>query len=131
MPASTPAPSSPTTDLSPTDLSTITAALTVLAAMLTSVFHRDVSAYVPVATIVVAGIVTAAVLVAKHRYAAAVAQIAGAGGAVAGTIQSTGLSVSAAVPQDLEEAVKVIVAARTQLEALAAAGMAPAAPPAP
>lgn len=61
-----------TTDFSLTDKATWITLLTWIAAIVAQVFHTDLSALVPAAAWLAAGIVTAVVAHAKHNYQAAV-----------------------------------------------------------
>lgn len=67
-----------TPDISLTDRTTWIGLLTLVAAVLSDVFHRSFAAYVPAAATVAAGLVVAIILLSKHHLAAALQTAAGA-----------------------------------------------------
>jgi hypothetical protein len=98
----------PSTNLSLTDRSTLLMIGTIVAAIVLNVFHKDITAYVPLATTIAAGVIAAAVAFSKHHYAAAIA-----------SLNATVTSAASVAPSDLEAAVKVVVAAQAQLTSAA------------
>lgn len=56
-----------------TDWHTWTALLTSLAAVATIIFHKDLSAYIPVVSIGAAGLTNVFLMITKHNYASALA----------------------------------------------------------
>lgn len=70
-----------------TDWHTWTAVLSALAALATVLFHKDLSAYIPPASIAVAGLINVFLMITKHNYAAALA-----------TVTTTAESVSTVAP---------------------------------
>lgn len=114
--ATTTPTSMPSANLSLTDPHTVAAILTSVAAIVSVLFHRDYSAYIPAASIIVAGAVLVALLISKHLYAKALMTVASstsAAAAVAPATVSADLTKAAQVATDVA-AVQADVSAATK-----------------
>ncbi len=107
-----------------TDWHTWTALLSALAALATVIFHKNLSAYIPPTSILVAGLVNVFLMITKHNYASALATVGTtvtsaasvAPSAIAGEI-SKAASIMQAVSNVQAAAAPVIQAANAQVQA--------------
>lgn len=88
----------PTTNLSLSDRATWVMILSWLAPILTGAFGTDLSAYVPAAATIAAGLVTAGILIGKHHYAAAAGALAAGAAATYVTVPGTSATVRVEQP---------------------------------
>ncbi len=105
--ASATAQSLPSATLSLTDSHTWVLIFGAVASIVASVFHKDLSAYIPLASILVTGFYGAYLATAKHSYAAALATVASTA-TQAAAVAPANISAEIAQAAAIMQAVKAI-----------------------